>query len=72
MFFTLIVFRKSILYPKEYPSDFFDGDYINPEYFDRIQDEPTRDLFRRALCPAENRITAAEFLTVAVANDARI
>lgn len=72
MFFTLIVFRKSILYPKEYPSDFFDGDYINPAYFVRIQDEPTRDLFRRALCLAEDRITAAEFLTVAVANDARI
>jgi serine/threonine protein kinase len=66
MFFTLIALRKSTAYPKDYPSDFFDvGGYINPEYFDRIQDEPTRDLFRRALCPAEDRITAAEFLTVA-------
>ena len=65
MFFTLIALRKSTAYPKDYPSDFFDGGYINPEYFDRIQDEPTRDLFRRALCPAEDRITAAEFLAVA-------
>jgi serine/threonine protein kinase len=66
MFFTLIALRKSTAYPKDYPSDFFDvGGYINPAYFDRIQDEPTRDLFRRALCPAEDRITAAEFLAVA-------
>ena len=66
MFFTLIALRKSTAYPKDYPSDFFDvAGYINPEYFDRIQDEPTRDLFRRALCPAEDRITAAEFLAVA-------
>jgi hypothetical protein len=75
MFFTLIVFRRSILYPKDYPCDFFEvssNGHINPAYFDRIHDEPTRDLFRRALCPAEDRITAAEFLTVAVANDARI
>lgn len=70
MFFTLIALRKTTAYPKDYPSDFFDvGGYINPEYFDRIQDEPTRDLFRRALCPAEDRITAAEFLTVAVTCD---
>jgi hypothetical protein len=74
MFFTLIVLRKITAYPKDYPSDFFDvgrNGHINPAYFDRIQDEPTRDLFRRALCPAEDRISAAEFLTVAVANGIR-
>ena len=66
MFFTLIALRKSTAYPKDYPSDFFDvAGYINHEYFDRIQDEPTRELFRRALCPAEDRITAAEFLALA-------
>jgi serine/threonine protein kinase len=66
MFFTLIALRKSTAHPKDYPTDFFDvAGYINPAYFDRIQDEPTRDLFRRALCPAEDRITAAEFLAVA-------
>ena len=71
MFFMMIVLRKISAYSKDYPSDFFDvgrNGYINPEYFDRIQDEPTRNLFRRALCPAEDRISAAEFLTVAVAN----
>jgi serine/threonine protein kinase len=67
MFFTLIVLHKPIFYPKDYPSDFFEVGYINPAYFDRIQDEPTRDLFRCALCLAKDRINAAEFLTVAVA-----
>ena len=70
MFFTLIVLRKSTAYPKDYPSDFFDvsrNGHINVAYFDKIQDEPMRNLFRRALCPAEDRITAAEFL--AAAND---
>lgn len=70
MFFTLIVLRKSTAYPNDYPSDFFDVDrngHINVAYFDKIQDEPMRNLFRRALCPAEDRITAAEFL--AAAND---
>ena len=68
MFFTLIVLRKSTAYPKDYPYDFFDVDtngHINPAYFEKIQDEPMRDLFRRALCPAEERITAAEFLAAA-------
>ena len=68
IFFTMFVLRKLYLFPKDYPSDFFDvarKGHINPEYFDRIQDEPTRELFRRALCPAEERITSAEFLTVA-------
>ena len=66
VFFTLIVLRKSTAYPKDYPFDFFETTgHVNPSYFDRIPDEPTRDLFRRALCPAEDRITAAEFLTVA-------
>jgi hypothetical protein len=70
MFFTLIVLRKSTAYPKDYPSDFFDvgrNGHINVAYFDKLQDEPMRNLFRRALCPAEDRITAAEFL--AAAND---
>ena len=65
MFFTLIVLRKSTAYPKDYPHDFFDigrKGHINPLYFDRILDEPTRDLFRSALCPAEERVTAAKFL----------
>ena len=68
MFFTMFVLRKLYIFPKDYPSNFFDVDrkgYINPEYFDRIQDEPTRELFRRALAPHEERMTSAEFLTVA-------
>jgi serine/threonine protein kinase len=68
MFFTFIVLRKSTAYPKDYPSDFFDvgrSGHINVAYFDKIQDEPMRNLFRRALCPAEDRITAAEFLAAA-------
>jgi len=73
IFFTMIVLRKSTAYPKDYPCDFFDvgtNGHINPAYFDKIQDEPMRELFRRALCPAEERITAAEFL--AAANDSGI
>jgi hypothetical protein len=73
MFFTLIVLRKSTAYPKDYPSDFFDVErdgHINPAYFDKILDEPTRELFRRALCPDEERITAAGFLTAATATTA--
>jgi len=69
MFFTLIVLRKSTAYPKDYPSNFFDvggNGHINVAYFDKIQDEPMRNLFRRALCPAEDRITAAEFLAAAI------
>ena len=72
MFFTIIVLRKSTSFPKDYPSDFFDvarNGHINPMYFNRIRDEPTRDLFRRALCPAEERITAAEFLAAAIGTD---
>ena len=68
IFFTLIVLRKSTAFPKDYPSDFFNVDkngHINPLYFEKIQDEPTRDLFLRALCPAEDRTTAAEFLAAA-------
>ena len=68
IFFTMIVLHKSTSYPKDYPSDFFDvgiNGHINPAYFNKIQDEPTRDLFHRALAPAEKRITAAEFLAVA-------
>jgi serine/threonine protein kinase len=65
MFFTLFVLRKSTAFPKDYPYDFFDvqtNGHINAEYFEKMQDEAMRDLFRRALCPAEERITAAEFL----------
>lgn len=69
MFFTLIVLRKCTAYPKDYPVDFFDTDdkigHVNPAYFDKIPDEPMRELFRRALSPAEERITAAEFLSAA-------
>ena len=76
MFFTLIVLRKSTAYPKDYPSDFFDVErdgHINPVYFDKILDEPMRELFRRALCPAEDRITAVEFLAAGtVANAATV
>ena len=64
----MIVLHTSTSYPKDYPSDFFDVDrngHINPAYFNKIQDEPMRNLFRRALCPAEDRITAAEFLAAA-------
>ena len=66
MFLTMIAFRKSYVFPKEYPSDFFEQTgHINPEYFNKIQNEPMRNLFQRALSPAEERITAAEFLTLA-------
>ena len=68
IFFTMIALRTSTSYPKDYPSDFFDvgkSGHINPAYFNNIHDEPTRDLFQRALAPAENRITAAEFLAAA-------
>jgi hypothetical protein len=66
MFLTMIAFRKSYVFPKEYPSDFFEQTgHINPEYFNKIQNEPLRNLFQRALSPAEERITAAEFLTLA-------
>jgi hypothetical protein len=65
MFFTFIVLRKSTAYTKDYPYDFFDvgrKGHINPLYFEKINDSPTRDLFRSALCPAEERVTAAKFL----------
>jgi hypothetical protein len=68
IFFTMIVLHTSTSYPKDYPSDFFDVDrngHINPAYFNKIQDEPMRELFQRALGPAEKRITAAEFLAAA-------
>ena len=66
MFFTIIVFRKSYVFPKNYPSDFFDSTgHINPDYFDKIQNESMRNLFRQALLPATERITSHEFLTLA-------
>lgn len=68
IFFTMIVLHTSTSYPKDYPSDFFDvgrNGHINPAYFNKIQDEPMRELFQRALGPAEKRITAAEFLAAA-------
>lgn len=69
MFFTIMTFRKIYLYAKDYPSDFFDASnkgHINPVYFDKIKDEPLRHLFQRALCPAEERITASDFLAQAI------
>jgi len=66
MFFTMIAFRRSYVFPKDYPSDFFEQTgHINPEYFDKIQNESMRNLFKRALSPAQERITADEFLTLA-------
>jgi serine/threonine protein kinase len=66
MFLTMIMFRKSYVFPKEYPSDFFEQTgHIDPKYFHKLQNEPMRNLFQRALSPAEERITAAEFLTLA-------
>ena len=68
MFMTMIVFRKLYLFSKDYPLNFFNAEqsgHINPECFNAIQNEPMRDLFRRALLPAEDRITAADFLILA-------
>ena len=68
MFFTMIILRKLYVFPKDYPPDFFEvgrNGHINPEYFERLHDEPTRELFQRALSPCEQRITSAEFLTIA-------
>ena len=65
MFFTMMALRKCIFYMKDYPPDFFDDQYtghINPSYFNQINDEPMRNLFRRTLCPAQERFTAVEFL----------
>ena len=69
MFFTIMTFRKIYLYAKDYPSDFFIASkkgHINPIYFDKMKDEPLRRLFQRALCPAEERITASDFLAQAI------
>jgi serine/threonine protein kinase len=69
MFFTIMIFRKIYLYAKDYPSDFFIASkkgHINPIYFDNMKDEPLRHLFQRALCPAEERITASDFLAQAI------
>lgn len=66
MFMTMIVFGKCYLFPKHYPSDFFDSTgHINPAYFDKMQTESMRNLFRQALLPATERITSHEFLTLA-------
>ena len=64
MFFTMMVLRKCIFYQKDYPTDFFNPDtgYISSYYFNKINDEPMRNLFRRMLCPIEERITAVDFL----------
>ena len=65
MFFTMIVLRKCISHPKEYPADFFENPgngHIRPEYFNYVIDESTRSLFRRVLCPIEQRLTAVDFL----------
>ena len=69
IFFTIMTFRKIYLYAKDYPSDFFivsRKGHINPIYFDKMKDEPLRHLFQRALCPAEERITASDFLAQAI------
>ena len=68
MFFTIITLRKCISHPKEYPTDFFENSdngngHINPEYFTYINDDAIRNLFQRTLCPVEQRLTAAEFLS---------
>lgn len=66
MFMTIIVFGKSYVFPKNYPTDFFEPDgHINPEYFNKIQNESMRNLFQQALSPANERITAHEFLALA-------
>ena len=65
MFFTMITLQKSICHPKDYPSDFFEetgNGYINPSYFNHIEDERIRNLFQRILCPPEERLTSDEFL----------
>ena len=66
MFFTMILFGKSYLFSKDYPVNFFESSgHINPEYFDKLQNESMRHLFQRALSPAQERITACEFLILA-------
>jgi serine/threonine protein kinase len=64
MFFTILLFGKCFFYQKDYPPDFFDPNTgrITPSYFNQISDEPMRDLFRRTLCPADERITAVDLL----------
>jgi serine/threonine protein kinase len=65
MFFTMITLRKCICHPKDYPSDFFEetsNGYINPAYFNHIDDERIRNLFQRILCPPEERLTSDIFL----------
>lgn len=66
MFMTIIVFGKSYVFPKNYPSDFFDENgHVNPTYFDKIPNESLRNLFEKALLPETERITSYEFLTLA-------
>jgi hypothetical protein len=65
MFFTMMTLRKCMFYMKDYPPDFFDDQnsgHITPSYFNQINDEPMRNLFRRTLCPVEERLTAVDFL----------
>ena len=54
------------MFPKNYPSDFFDENgHVNPTYFDKIPNESLRNLFEKALLPETERITSYEFLTLA-------
>ena len=63
MFFTMMTLRKCLSYEKDYPKDFFNAQgYINSTYFGIIKHVAIRSLFQRALCPVEDRITAAQFL----------
>jgi serine/threonine protein kinase len=63
LFFTMFTLGKCISHAKQYPSDFFDeSGYITDVEFAKIGNESMRALFRRTLCPVENRITAIEFM----------
>jgi len=73
MFFTLFVFKKLYLFPKQYPSDFFDlTGHINTMYFDKLQNDSMRNLFERALSPEKERVSAYEFLILARSIDTNI
>ena len=63
MFFTMMALRKCLSYQKDYPNDFFNSQgHINSAYFGFIKHVAMRSLFQRALCPVEDRVTAAQFL----------
>lgn len=63
MFFTMVTLRKCIFYKKDYPAGFFDDNgYVSASQMGAVEHDSLRNLFRRTLCPAENRLTAREFL----------